>query len=128
MAIWTDADPGPAEDAVRATHPEVAWLAGRPTTGTLEQLRALRAEMWEARRAVYGAAADRLRVEIEAAGGTVAYASTSAPLVFADVPAAGVEALAARPEVMSIGLETTWETQMASAGPTVGANWTSRRG
>lgn len=128
VAIWTDTDPGPAEDGVRAMHPEVSWLAGRPANGTLEQLRALRAEMWEARRAVYEAAADRLRVEIEAAGGTVAYASTSAPLVFADMPAAGVEALAARPEVMSIGLETTWDTQMSSAGPTVGANWTSGGG
>jgi subtilase family protein/S-layer family protein len=128
VAIWTDTDPSPAEDAVRATHPEVAWLAGRPVDGSLEQLRALRAELWEARRVVYATAADRLRVEVEAAGGTIAYASTSAPLVFADMPPAGVEALASRPEVMSIGLEGTWDTQMSSAGPTIGANWTSGAG
>ena len=78
VAIWTDTDPGPAEDAVRAAHPEVAWLVGRPANGTLDQLRALRGELWEARRAVYAAAADQLKdPEIQAAGGTVAYATPS---------------------------------------------------
>ena len=48
--------------------------------------------------------------------------------MFADLPPAAVEALAARPEVMSLGLEGTWDTQMSSAGPTVGANWTSGAG
>ena len=128
VAIWTDTDPSAAEDAVRAAHPEVTWLAGRPVNADLEALRALRAELWEARRLVYVAAADLLRVQVEAAGGTVAYVSTSAPLVFADLPPAGVEALASRPEVMSIGLEGTWDTQMSSAGPAVGANWTSGSG
>lgn len=124
VAIWADADSGPAEDAVRAGHPEITWAAGRPIVHDLAQLRSLRAELWEARRAVFAAAADRIRVQVEAAGGTVAYASTSAPLVFADMPAGGVETLAARAEVISLGLEGRWEEQMSSAGPTIGANWT----
>jgi len=128
VAVWTGADPSAAEDAVRAAHAEVTWLGGRPVVAELEQLRALRAELWEARRVVFAAAADRLRVQVEAAGGTVAYVSTAAPLVFADVPPHEVEKLASGPEVMSIGLEGTWETQMSSAGPTVGANWTSGSG
>lgn len=128
VAVWTDADAGSAAEAVRAVHPEVTWLAGRPVLDDLATLRSLRAELWEARRAVFADAADRLRIQIVAEGGTVAYASTSAPLVFADLPAVAVDVLASRPEVMSIGLEGTWETQMSSAGPTVGANWTSGSG
>ncbi|MGQ0607161.1 MAG: S8 family peptidase [Chloroflexota bacterium] len=128
VAIWTDVDTGIAAEAVRAVHPEVTWLAGRPVTDDLAQLRSLRGELWEARRVVLMAAADRLRTRVEAQGGTVAYASTSSPLVFADMPATGVEALASLPEVTSMGLEGTWETQMSSAGRAVGANWTSGSG
>ena len=128
VAVWIDVDTASAAGAVRAAHPEVTWLAGRPVTDDLAQLRSLRAELWEARQVVLTAAADQLRTQVEAAGGSIAYASTSAPLVFADMPATGVEALAARPEVSSIGLEGTWTTQMSSAGPTVGANWTSGTG
>ncbi|MGH2445154.1 MAG: S8 family peptidase [Candidatus Limnocylindria bacterium] len=125
VAMWLDADTGTAEDAVRAKHPEVRWLAGRPLVDDLETIRGLRAELWEARRAVYAAAADALRAQVDQAGGSIAYVSTSAPLVFVDVPAGGVQTLAARADVLSLGLEGTWGEQMSSAGPTVGANWTS---
>ncbi len=50
----------------------------------------------------------------------MAYVSTSAPLVFVDVPSDGVAALAERPEVLSLGLEQGWRTFMSSAGVTVG--------
>ena len=118
VAIWTDTDPGPAEDAVRAAHPEVAWLAGRPANGTLDQLRALRAELWEARRAVYAAAADQLQIEIEAAGGTRRLCE--------HLRSARVRGSAAgrcgssrrpRPEVMSIGLEGTLGHADVQRGP-----------
>jgi hypothetical protein len=125
VAVWLNADVTAAEAAVEQAHPEVEWLAGRPIPSTMEQARSLRAELWEARRAVYAAAAEALRVQIEALGGKVAYASTSAPLVFVDLPAGGVAELAARAEVLSMGLEDEWRTFMASAGATVGANWTS---
>ena len=39
-----------------------------------------------------------------------------------------MEALAARDDVLSMGLEGAWRTTMSSAGPTVGANWTSGSG
>ena len=58
----------------------------------------------------------------------MAYVSTSAPLVFLDLPSGGVAGLAERAEVLSLGLEQTWSTFMASAGVTVGANWTSGNG
>jgi hypothetical protein len=128
VAVWMDVDVTEAEAAVEQAHPEVEWLAGRPIPATLEQARSLRAELWEARRAVYAAAAGAVEEEVTAVGGTVAYVSTSAPLVFVDVPAAGVAALAERPEVLSLGLEQEWRTFMSSAGSTVGANWTTGSG
>lgn len=128
VAIWMTTDVEPAEAAVRAAHPEVTWLAGRPLAVTIEQVRQLRGELWEARQAVYGAAAEALRPQIEAAGGTVAYVSTSAPMMFVDLPAAAVETVAAAPQVQSLGLEATWDTHMASAGRAVRADWTSGGG
>lgn len=128
VGAWLNVDVTAAEVGVEQAHPEVEWLAGRPIPSTLEQARSLRAELWEARRAVYVSAAEALRVEVEALGGTIAYASTSAPLVFVDIPADGVAGLAARADVLSMGLEHEWRTFMSSAGGAVGANWTTGGG
>ena len=128
VAIWLDVDVTAAETDVEQAHPEVEWLAGRPIPATLEQARALRAELWEARQAIYASAADSVEAQVNALGGSVAYVSTSAPLVFVDVPRHGVARLAERPEVLSLGLEQGWRTFMSSAGTTVGANWTSKSG
>ncbi|MBW3612734.1 MAG: S8 family serine peptidase [Chloroflexi bacterium] len=128
VAVWLDVDTEPAEASVRAAHPEVAWLGTRPVPETLEQARALRAELWEARRAAIAAVAGPFQAEIEAVGGSVAYVSTSAPLVFVDLPAGAVRAVAERPGVLSLGLEQEWGEHMSSAGPTVGANWTGGAG
>ena len=128
VAVWLDVDVTAAEAAVEAAHPEVEWLAGRPMATTLDQVRALRAELWEARRTVYAAAAEAVEAHVTALGGSVAYVSTSAPLVFIDVPSDGVAGLAERPEVLSLGLEREWRTFMASAGTTVAANWTTGNG
>jgi hypothetical protein len=128
VAVWLDADPSNEVGEVQARHPEVTWVAGRPVPDTLDEARSLRAELWEARRSVYVAAAEAIRPEIEAAGGTLAYASTSAPLVFVDLPPGGVERVAGLPSVRSLGLESEWRTSMSSAGPTVSANWTGGSG
>lgn len=128
VAVWLDVDVTDAEAAVRGRHAAVPWVAGRPLVQDLEQIRTIRGEMWEARSAVYARAAEALRADVEAAGGQIAYASTSAPLVFVDVPRNGLDMLALQPAVQSIGLERSWEEQMSSAGPTVGANWTSASG
>lgn len=128
VAVWLDADPAAAEAAVRDAHPEITWVAGRPMAKSIEQVRALRAELWEARRATYEAAANAFRPAVEAAGGGIGYASTSAPLVFLDVPAPAVAGLAARADVLSLGLEEQWEAQMSSAGPAIGADWTGDGG
>ena len=128
VAVWLDVDTDAAEAAVRDLHPEVTWLGERPLADSLEQARALRAELWHARQAAYVAAAASLRGEVEAAGGSVAYVSTSAPLVFLDLPSAAVESVAMRDDVRSLGLEGEWRTSMSSAGQTVGADWTPGAG
>ncbi len=128
VAVWLDVDVSGAEAAVEQAHPEVEWLAGRPLAATLDQARTLRGELWEARRAVYAAAADELAAEVEALGGSIGYVSTSAPLVYVDLPATSVDDLATRSEVLSLGLEGAWRETMTSAGPTVGANWTTGSG
>jgi hypothetical protein len=128
VAVWLRVDTEAAEQAVRDRHPEVEWRGERPVPTTLEQARALRGELWTARRDAYAVAAEALRPAVEAAGGRVAYASISAPIVFVDVPAASISALAERPEIASLGLEGRWEEQMSSAGRTVRADWTSGSG
>ena len=128
VAIWMPVDVSAAEAAVRERHPEVEWRGDRPIPTTLDQARALRGELWAARRDAYAAAADALRPAIDAAGGTLAYVSTSAPLVFVDVPSAALAGLAERADVESIGLEGRWQEQMSSAGRTVRADWTSGSG
>jgi|GEM_PF-1401301 len=128
VAVWLDVDTSDTGAPVQLAHPEVEWLAGRPIVGTLEQARTIRGELWEARSVAYAAAAETFRAQIEHLGGTVAYASTSAPLVFVDLPAGSVAAVAERAEVLSLGLESTWRTSMTSAGSGVGANWTSGSG
>ena len=128
VAVWLDVDTEKAEAAVRAAHPEVEWLANRPMPESLDQARALRAELWEARRETIAAAAETFRAEVEALGGEVAYVSTSAPLVFVDLPAGAARGMAERADVLSMGLEQEWGKHMSSAGPTVQADWTSGGG
>jgi hypothetical protein len=128
VAIWLTADVGDAERAVIDRHPEVSWLGGRPLTNELAVVRALRGEMWLARRDAYRAASAQLRRQVVDFGGKVAYASTSAPLVFVDLPARAVAALAERADVESLGLEGRWQPAMSVAGPAVDANWTSGSG
>lgn len=128
VAVWLDVDVEAAERAVIGRHSELSWAGNRPLTGDLQLLRRLRAELWAARRDAYATAARELRTAVERADGELAYASTSAPLAFLDLPAAAVEALAARPDVSSLGLEGRWEPAMSAAGPAVEANWTSGSG
>lgn len=125
VVVWLEADATAAVQAVIGAHPDVTWLGERPVIDDLAQLRAIRGELYNARAATYASAATAFAAEIAAHGGTVAYASTSAPLVFVDLPARSASAVAERPEVTSLGLEATWEPQMSSAGPAVQANWTS---
>jgi hypothetical protein len=128
VAIWLTADVTAAEQAVFDRHPEVTWLDGRPMTNNLTLIRSLRGELWRSRRNAYAVVAAALGRRVVSLGGEVAYASTSAPLVFVDVPAAAVAALAERADVESLGLEGLWAPAMATAGPAVDANWTSGSG
>ena len=128
VAVWLTADPSAAVAQVIASHPEVAWAGERPLAGDLGTIRSLRGQLYEARRGAYRAAQDAFAAQVAAHGGRVAYASTSSPLVFVDMPAGRLRALATRPEIESMGLERRWTPTMSSAAPTVGANWTSGSG
>lgn len=128
IAVWLDADPAPAVAAVRSRHPELTWLGERPVVPDLATLRAVRAELDAARASVYASAQAAFASRVATLGGSVAYASTSAPLVFVDLPAGSVAALAGEPRVASLGLETTWAPAMNTAGRTVEADWTSGGG
>ncbi|HYN64429.1 MAG TPA: S8 family serine peptidase [Candidatus Limnocylindrales bacterium] len=125
VAVWLTADVAAAERAVVDRHPEVSWLDGRPMTNRLSLVRTLRGELWLARRDAYAEASAGLQRQVEELGGRVAYASTAAPLVFVDLPAGAVAALAERADVESLGLEGKWQPAMSVSGPVVEANWTS---
>lgn len=128
VGAWLQADVSDAERIVEARHPELTWLAGRPVSGNIDAIRTVRGELWEARRAVYAAAAAALDSQVADLGGTIAYASSSAPLVFLDLPVSATPALAARGDVVSMGLEGSWSPQLSSAGPSVDADWTGGPG
>ncbi|HEX6140805.1 MAG TPA: cell wall-binding repeat-containing protein [Candidatus Limnocylindria bacterium] len=123
VAVWISADVSGAEQSVIDRHPEVAWLAGRPMTDDLTLLRRIRGELWTARRDAYATAEAAVADAVASLGGSVAYSSTSAPLVFADLPPEAVAPLAVRDDVVSMGLEGAWAPSMSSAGPTVEADW-----
>ncbi len=125
VAVWLAVDAGTATNAVVAAHPEVTWLAGRPMVDDVATQRQLRAELWAARRDVYAVAQAQLAAQVRGLGGTMGYASTSAPMAFVDLPAAAVGRLADLPTVTALGLEHGSRPAMSSAGPTVDANWTS---
>ena len=118
VAIWTDTDPGPAKTSARDAPRGV--MARRPPRERDPQ-----ADPRVARRDVGGTPFRvreprpmrlRRRVEGRRVGAPRSTsASASLHLVFADMPAAGVKLCASRPEVMSIGLETTWDTRMLRA-------------
>ena len=124
VGVWLAVEVTAAELAVAARHPELTWEGGRPLVDDLATARAIRAELAAANASARVAAHDALRADVEALGGSVAYASTRAPLAYVDMPASAVEALAALPSVASIGLERTWTPAMTTAGPAVEADWT----
>lgn len=128
VAVWLTTDVAAAEAAVIGRHPEVTWIGGRPLASDLATLRGLRGELWQARRDAYAAAQREIERVVSDAGGTVGYASTSAPLLFVDLPASGLEALAGDDLVVAMGLEGRGRPTLSSAGPTVGANWTTGGG
>ncbi len=128
VAIWLDADPAAAVQAVVQRHPEFRWIGDRPVVDDLAAMRRIRGELWQARRDAYASVQSRADARVRALGGTVAYASTSAPMLFADLPVGALAAVAEDRAVRSLGLEQRWQPSMSSAGPAMDANWTSGSG
>src|SRR3990170_2169917 len=87
VGVWLEVDVAKAERAVMDRHPELTWDGDRPVVGDLETARAIRAELAAARAGARQSALDQLRVDTEALGGSLGYASTSAPLAYLDLPA-----------------------------------------
>jgi hypothetical protein len=100
-------------------------MGGRPVSDDPDQVRSLRAELWQARADVLAEAGQALAARVTELGGTVGYRSTSAPIVFLDLPESAVAALADRADVVSMSLEGTWAETMSAAGKAVDANWHS---
>jgi putative cell wall-binding protein len=128
VAVWLNADAASAVQGVIDRHPQLKWIGDRPLIDDLATLRTVRGELWEARRAAFASVQAGAKAQVEALGGTFAYASTSAPLVFVDLPAGRAAELASEKGVVSIGLEQAWQPSMSTAAPTVDANWTSGSG
>ncbi len=128
VAAWLDVDLDAVEARVRGRHPEVRWIGDRPVVNDLRAVRRIRAELWKARRDAIERAAAAVRAAVEARGGRVAYVSTSAPVAFLDIDADAVPGIAERDDVLSLGLESTWQPSMTSASPAVAGNWTSGSG
>jgi hypothetical protein len=125
VAVWLEVDLDDVAAAVAKDHPGVSWIGPRPVSGDIGLLRQVRGEVWEERRRRIAAAAAGLADRLAQLDGRIGYVSTSAPLVFVDIPAGAVADLAASQQIASIGLEQTWDASMSSAGPTIEANWTS---
>ena len=129
VAVWLDVDTEAAEAAVRAAHPEVTWLGERPLADSLEQARALRAELWHARQAAYAAAAAAL-TRRGGGGGRIRRLRQhlGAPRLPRPAGRCRRERRRAGHDVLSLGLEGEWRTSMSSAGRTVRADWTGGAG
>jgi chitodextrinase len=130
LSLWLDADPGSAVAAVRARYAWIDWIGDRPDIDDPTLARTIRQELYDARAAVYAQAeADAARA-IQALGGRTGYASSSAPLLFAELPLAALDALAARPNVLALGAADpgAWSESMSYAGPTVRSDWAYSKG
>lgn len=124
VALWMDVDTSEAVAAVKAAHPEVAWIGDRPTSTDPATQRALRRALEDARAQAYRQAAAEIAAIVARYGGTLGYVSLLAPLVYVDTPATALDDLAALDRVRSLGLESTsWVESLSSAGPYVSADW-----
>ena len=99
VGIFVSADPASAVSSVRSLHPEMAWLGDQPLPATAAAADVVEAELYDANAEVYGRAEAALATKIEALGGKVVYLSTSAPLLFAEIPPSLAQQLASLPEV-----------------------------
>jgi Subtilase family len=125
VGIFVSADTSGAVQAVRSTHPEIAWVGNQPSPATQLQANTIKRELHDARATVYAAAENSITPEIEALGGKLIYASSAAPLIFVTMPTARLRALAELPDATDLGLEGTWHEAMDIAGPTIDADWTT---
>lgn len=126
VGIWIAADVRAAVDQVLVAHPgysEFALAGAEPA-----QIVQVESELDAARATVYREVQDYLAPAIESLDGRIAYRSTAAPLIFVDIPASSVRALAELPEVQLLGLEGQWYEALDHARPTVHGPWVETQG
>ena len=130
LSVWLAADTAAAVDAVFAAHPGLTRLGDRPDVADATLARTIRQELYDARAAVYARAEADAAALIRSLGGRPGYGSSSAPLLFAEIPATALDPLAQRPEVRSMGAADPggWGETMSYAGPTVKADWAYAQG
>ena len=83
VGVWLDGGRRRGREAVvRPATPSSTWDGDRPIVDDLATARAIRAELAQAREPTPGPRpSTQLRIDVEALGGSIGYASTSAPLV-----------------------------------------------
>lgn len=129
LAVFVAADTTDAISKVKAKYGQVEWTADRPDSKDEAVLSQIADELYFAKRSVFEEAEATFAAKVLTYGARPGYRSTSVPLVFLTVPRSKLDAIAALPDVVSMGLEGRWSRPaMAYAGPTVQANWTSGSG
>ncbi len=124
VAIWVAADPGAAMARVRARYPAVRWTDGLPDTRDAALVDEIRAAIYREKRAAYRSAQAPIVAAVRAHGGQVVFSAGAAPLLFARLTPTAITALAQRGDVVGQDLDSAgWTPTMASAGPTVQADW-----
>jgi hypothetical protein len=126
--VLAPVDYAPAIKAVKAAHPEVEWNGDRPVGDDLKALAAVSQELIRAKVKLVAKQRSPFLEDARRRGASDVVSLDLAPMVFARVPSAQVEALAEHKSVRQVRAPAGWEPTMNTAHDAVGANWTDSKG
>ena len=126
--VLAPVDYTPAIKAVKAAHPEVEWDGDRPVGDDLEALAAVSQELIRAKVKLVAKQRGPFLEDARRRGASDVVSLDLAPMVFARVPSAQVDALAEHKSVRQVRAPAGWEPTMNTAHNAVGANWTDSKG
>ncbi len=126
--VLAPVDYAPAIKAVKAAHPEVEWDGDRPVGDDLEALAAVSQELIRAKVKLVAKGRSPFLEDARRRGASDVVSMDLAPMVFARVPSAQVDALAEHKSVRQVRAPAGWEPTMNTAHNAVGANWTDSKG
>ena len=113
---------------MKAAHPEVEWDGDRPVGDDLEVLAAVSQELIRAKVKLVAKQRGPFLEDARRRGASDVVSLDLAPMVFARVPSAQVDALAEHKSVRQVRAPAGWEPTMNTAHNAVGANWTDSKG